>query len=36
MGNPDAKYNALIAKITFSHSLEPPRWQISHLNKGDG
>jgi hypothetical protein len=31
VGNPDAKYNALVAKFTFSHSLEPPRWQNSHL-----
>jgi hypothetical protein len=29
--NPDPKDNALITKITFSHSLEPPRWQKSHL-----
>ena len=30
VGHPDTEHHALIAKITFSHSLEPPRWQNSH------
>ena len=27
VGHPDTEHNALITKFTFSHSLEPPRWQ---------
>ena len=26
VGNPDTEDNALVTKITFGHSLEPPRW----------
>ncbi len=35
VGDTDAEHNALITKITFSHSLEPPRWQNKHLAEQD-
>ena len=36
VGNTDAEHNALVAKITLSHSLEPPRWQNHNTSKETG
>ena len=33
VGNLNAEHNALVTKITFSHSLEPPRWFMITLKK---